>query len=300
MKGRIVDIKRFAVHDGPGIRTTIFLKGCSLACRWCHNPESISPRPEIGLSSQKCTGCQRCVAVCPNEAHVFHGSVHTVERSKCVACGSCVAACLSEALEYHGRQVSVEAAVAAVLEDKTFYANSGGGCTISGGEPLLQAAFCAEVFKRLHKHGIHCAIDTAAAVPWENIETVLPNTDLFLCDLKHVDERIHREWTGVSNRLILANLSRLSSLGAPMEIRLPLVPGVNDAERDLRAVAAFLRRLPSRITLRLVPYHSLARSKYEAVGRPDTMPDVLSPDAAALAQAAAMLCEAGVDPVLTP
>lgn len=295
MNGRLVEIKRFAVHDGPGIRTTLFLKGCSLACRWCHNPESISPQPEIGLLVRKCTGCRRCAAVCPVDAHLFRDGVHVFDRSRCVACGKCVDACLHGALEYYGREISVEAAVAAVLEDKTFYANSGGGCTLSGGEPLLQAEFCVEVFKRLREAGIHCAVDTAGAVPWKSFQAVLPHVDLFLYDIKHVDDRIHRECTGSSNQQILENLRRLSESGVPIEIRLPLIPGINDADSDLRAIAEFLRGFDNVIGLRVLPYHAMARFKYEAVGQTDTMPDVSPPDAAAMANAAETLRHYGIE-----
>jgi len=294
----MVEIKRFAVHDGPGIRTTIFLKGCSLACRWCHNPESISAQPEIGLLTRKCVGCRRCAAVCPAGAHRFRDGARVLDRRQCVACGKCVDACLPGALEYYGRDISVEAAVAAVLEDKTFYANSGGGCTLSGGEPLLQARFCAEVFKRLREAGVHCAVDTAGAVHWKDFQTVLPHVDLFLYDVKHVDDRIHRQCTGASNQQILENLRRLASHGTPIEIRLPLVPGINDADADLQAVAEFLHGLANGVRLRVVPYHALARFKYEAVGRTDTMPDVSPPDAAATARAAATLRRSGVDNVI--
>ena len=300
MTGRLVEVKRFAVHDGPGIRTTLFLKGCPLACRWCHNPETISPDPEVGLVGSKCVGCGRCAAVCPAGAHVLRGGTHLFERSRCTVCGRCVDACLPGALEYYGSCVSVEEAVAAVLEDRTFYAESGGGCTLSGGEPLLQPEFCAAVCERLRRAGVHCAIDTSGAVPWEAFETVLPHVDLFLYDLKHMDDRRHRECTGVSNRLVLGNLGRLSLRGVPTEVRIPLIPGVNDADGDLRAAGEFLRGLAGITRVRLLPYHALARSKYEAVGRPDTMPDGPAPDASAMAHAAAVLRGCGLDEVVLP
>lgn len=300
MTGRLVEIMRFAVHDGPGIRTTLFLKGCSLACCWCHNPETISPEPEIGLLKRKCVGCQRCAAVCPTGAHAFRDGNHVFDRIKCTTCGRCVAACLPGALEYYGREVSVEEVVDKVLEDKAFYTNSGGGCTISGGEPLLQAEFCAAVFERLRENGVHCAIDTAGAVPWDNFETVLPHVDLFLYDFKHADDRLHREWTDASNQLILENLRQLSSRGVPIEIRMPLIPGINDTDSALQAASEFLRRLDNVTGLRLLPYHALARSKYEAIGRPDTMPDVPPQDAAAMANAAATLRRSGLGTVMAP
>ena len=297
MNGLLADIKRFAVHDGPGIRTTLFLKGCSLACRWCHNPETISSRPEIGFVSRKCIGCEQCAAVCPENAHVFRDGAHVFDRARCVACGQCVDACLPGALEYYGREVSVAEAAAAVLEDKTFYVHSGGGCTLSGGEPLLQAEFCAAVCKQLREASVHCAVDTSGAVPWENFETVLPQADLFLYDLKHIDDRQHRECTGSSNRLILENLRRLSSRDVPIEIRIPLIPGISGADSDLQAVGEFLRGVANITRVRLLPYNGLAHSKYEAAGRPDTMPDVPTPDADTMAHAAAVLRRLGFDAV---
>ena len=300
MKGLLAEIKRLAVHDGPGIRTTLFLKGCSLACRWCHNPETISARPEIGLLRRKCIGCGRCVDVCAVGAHELRDGTHLFDRSQCTACGKCVDACLPGALEYYGQEISVEGAVDAVLEDRTFYAHSGGGCTFSGGEPLLQAPFCAAVCERLRELGIHCAIDTSGAVPWESFETMLPQVDLFLYDLKLLDNHQHRECTGASNQLALENLRRLSSRDVPIEIRIPLIPGINDADRDLQAAGEFLHGLANITRVQLLPYNGLARSKYEAIGRPDTMPDARTPDATAMARAAAVLRRSGLERVAEP
>ena len=297
MKGRLLSIERMCVHDGPGIRTTIYLKGCPLRCRWCHNPESISPEPEIGFSRSKCIGCGKCAEVCPTGAHVFADGAHLFNRELCTACGKCVEACLPGALEYYGREMSAEEAVAAALEDRTFYATSGGGCTISGGEPLVQAPFCAEVFHLLRHEDIHCALDTSGAVPWESFETVLPCTDMFLYDVKHTDDRLHREHTGSSNRELLDNLKRLSECGVPIEIRIPTIPGFNADERSMAAMGEWLSGLPYIVGVRLLPYH-LARSKYETVGRPDTMPDVPPPAAAAMADAVAILQGYGLGAVV--
>ena len=276
MRGRIVDIKRLSVHDGPGIRTTVFMKGCPLCCKWCHNPESISTKPEIGFFKRKCINCGSCAKACPSGAHVFEDGKHIFKRELCTACGKCVQACLVRALEFYGREISVQEAAAAVLEDKTFYIQSGGGSTLSGGEPLMQADFCAELFKVLKQKNIHCAIDTSGAVRWENFQKVLPYSDMFLYDVKHADDRLHREHTGISNTLIFDNLKRLSECGIPIEIRIPVIPGFNSDKESFSAIGNFLSGLENIIGVRLLPYHP-ARSKYEIVGHADTMPHVSVP-----------------------
>ncbi len=283
MQGRVLSIERMAVHDGPGIRTTVYLKGCSLRCRWCHNPESISPEPQIGLQSRRCIGCGSCVAVCPNGAHTLQGGEHLLDHRVCTACGACVEACLPGALVLYGRQTSAEEVAATVLQDKTFYDTSGGGCTVSGGEPLLQAEFCAEVLALLKQENVHCAVDTSGAVAWERFETVLPLADMFLYDVKHVDEALHQEHTGGSSRRILDNLRRLSQCGVPIEVRIPTIPGFNADEVSMASIGETLAGLDNLVGVRLLPYH-LARQKYEAVGRPDTMPEVAPPDEATMAR----------------
>jgi glycyl-radical enzyme activating protein len=288
MRGRLLDLKRLSIHDGPGIRTTLFMKGCPLNCRWCHNPESVSPEPEIGLLKRKCVGCGKCAEVCPAGAHSFSEGEHRLDHGRCTACGKCVEACLPGALELYGTDVSAEETAAAVLEDRTFYTQSGGGCTISGGEPLWQPEFCVEVFELLHEEQVHCAIDTSGAVPWESFEIVLRQTDLFLYDLKHVDDRLHREHTGSSSAQILDNLKRLSECGTPIEIRIPTIPGFNADEASMAAIARLLSGLRNIVGVRLLPYH-LARSKYEALGRAYPMGEVAPPEGAAVEGLAAIL-----------
>ena len=292
--GRIVDIKRLAVHDGPGIRTTLFLKGCPLHCRWCHNPESVASTPEIGYFARKCLHCGRCVAVCPTHAQVMNGGRHEFRRELCIGCGKCVEVCLGEALEFYGREIGVEEAAAVILEDRTFYAESGGGCTVSGGEPLLQAEFCAGLFRRLKKDGIHCAVDTSGAVPWAAFETVLPVTDLFLYDLKQTDDVCHREQVGASNRIILENLRRLSTCGVPIEIRIPVIPGINADDASMTAAGKLLGELDNITLVRLLPYH-LARSKYVTSGHADTMPQVAPPTPEQMEHAAGLLRGFGLE-----
>ena len=289
MKGRLVDIKRFAVHDGPGIRTTVFLKGCSLRCIWCHNPESRRSEPELAFLAHKCIGCGACAEVCPQNAHRLADEHHELLRDRCVACGRCADECLSDSLILYGREREAADVAADILEDAPFYETSGGGATLSGGEPLLQADFCAELFAILRQHHVHCALDTCGNVPWTSFERLLPLTDLFLYDLKHPDPERHRQLTGCDNRLILDNLRRLSDAGKPIEVRMPLVPQHNMDPDTLREAGRILADCHAVTAVRLLAYHDYARSKFTAVGLPDTMPRVTPPDVNDLENAAQML-----------
>ncbi|MBR4676025.1 MAG: glycyl-radical enzyme activating protein [Victivallales bacterium] len=290
-EARYIDIKRFAVHDGPGIRTTLFLKGCPLRCIWCHNPESRFPQPELAIHYPKCTCCGECAKVC--SCHAIVNGVHEFKRANCKACGKCVDACPSGVLELFGKTITVDEAAEKLLEDRIFYAD-GGGITISGGEPLLHSGFCADLLKRMHSEGIHCAIDTCGNVPWSAFEAVLPYTDIFLYDFKCADSEKHKQLTGCGNELILENLKKLNATGKEIEIRMIMVPEHNMAEGNLKAAGEFLAPLKSISAVRLLAYHSLARSKFQAVGHPDTMPDVPSPDADTLEHCADILRTYGV------
>ena len=286
LSARYIDIKRFAVHDGPGIRTTLFLKGCTLRCIWCHNPESRPPQPELAIHYPKCTLCGECVRAC--SCHKIADGRHEFDRSNCKGCGRCEQVCLAGALELFGKTITVDEAAAKLLEDRIFYTD-GGGVTLSGGEPLLQSGFCAELLKRMRGEGINCAVDSCGNVPWSAFEAVLPYTDLFLYDLKCADPAKHERFTGCRNDLLLENLKRLDDTGKPIEIRMIMVPEHNMGECDLRAAGEILRGLKNVSAVRLLAYHQLARSKFAAVGHPDTMPDVPPPDAEALEKCARIL-----------
>lgn len=275
MTGTVVDIKRFAVHDGDGIRTTLFLKGCPLKCVWCHNPESISAKPQLSYIEKKCIGCGECVGVCPVGAHSVDENGHFFDREKCIACGKCEAECLGEALKLYGAQMSVGELVPILLEDKSFYETSGGGITLSGGECLLQADFCAEILKEMKKHGVSTAVDTCGFINKKAIDTVFPYTDVFLYDIKAIDSDVHKKCTGQSSDIIMENLFYIDEKGGKLEIRYPYVPEMNDGE--VEKIADVLVKLKNLVKMRVLPYHNFAGSKYTAVGMENTMPNVPLP-----------------------
>ena len=295
MTGLVANILRFATHDGPGIRTTVFLKGCSLSCVWCHNPETMAPDPELGYVAQRCVGCGECARVCPRGAQRMVDGRHVFERARCTACGACAQVCLGDALVLYGRALSAAEVLAAVLEDRTFYANTGGGVTLSGGEPLLQPEFCAELLALARREGLHTAVDTCGMVPWEACAAVLPVTDLFLYDLKQTDPALHRRDTGSGNGLILENLRRLCECGAALEVRIPLVPGLNDDERFIDAAGALLSGLGGVRAVTVLPFNPLARSKYAALGKPETMPPTAPPPDEELRRVAGRLRSHGLN-----
>lgn len=250
MIGIYSDIKRFAVHDGPGIRTTVFLKGCPLKCVWCHNPESISFKPQIAFYENKCIGCGECQKE-----------------------GFKTDDCLGEARVLYGKEITVEELLTLLLEDREFYENSGGGVTVSGGECLCQPDFCAELLKALKEKGINTAVDTCGFVSREAIDKVLPYTDMFLYDIKAIDEDVHIKCTGQSNRQILENIKYIDSCGKKIEVRIPYVPGFNDNQID--KIAEFLKPLKNITAVKVLAYHNFAGSKYAALGMENTLPEVL-------------------------
>jgi pyruvate formate lyase activating enzyme len=352
--GRIFEIKRFAVHDGPGIRTTFFFKGCPLSCVWCHNPEGIQNAPEIALIERLCIGCGECVSVCPKKLHQLtdqqtseslsvddtqqsvnagpkkldqltdqqpseslsvndtrqsvnddpkglhqqtdhqtsvslsvndtqqilpslnvnsiDGCSHRFKREGCDLCLRCVNACMPQALKLYGSEYTAGELYKIAAGDVDFYKTSGGGITCSGGEPLMQADFASEFLKLCKDGGLHTAVDTSGYAPWQAFEKVIPYTDIFLYDIKHMNAAAHKRLTGKDNAIILENLEKLSSLGTPVEVRLPIIPGLNDGDENITQVADYLKSIHSLTQVSVLPYHAYSDAKYASIGRENNMP----------------------------
>lgn len=254
-KGMIFDIQRNSFVDGPGIRTTVFFKGCNLRCAWCHNPESQTMHPQLMVYADRCQGCGRCKAVCP------HG------LESCVLCGKCVAACSHGARAICGREYTAEEVLAEVKKDMLFYKTSGGGVTFSGGECMLQMDFLEELLKKCKENGIHTAVDTAGNVPFSQFERILPDTDLFLYDIKLMDSQKHAQYTGQGNGQILENLKKLLMRGANVWVRIPVIAGVNDSAEEMQTVKAFLEGCGKPEKIELLPCHAMGEYKYRAIGK---------------------------------
>ena len=292
--GIVFDIRRYSIHDGPGIRTTVFFKGCPLGCAWCHNPESRTFTPELILRPNRCILCEDCLEACPNGAVSRRGDAIVIDRERCRVSGECVAVCAPEALEIVGWEMSSEQVMAGLERDRPFYDQSGGGVTFSGGEPLAQPAFLLELLKACRDRGLHTAVDTSGFASWSIFERVRPYVNLFLYDLKLMDEARHRRQTGVSNRKILANLARLADLGHRTIVRIPVIPGVNDSTTDLRQAGEFLADLPTRLPVELLAYHHTGLAKYRGLGLEYGLPDLRPPEAARMEAVAGILREYGL------
>ena len=296
MTGKVFDIKRYSIHDGPGIRTTVFLKGCSLRCLWCHNPESADPGPELMHWPGRCSRCYACIEVCPKGAIAKDaaGAV-VIDRNACDLCGKCAEACLYDAMQMVGREMSVEDVLAEVEKDRVFYEQSGGGLTLSGGDPFVQSAFAEALLDGCRARGIRTAVDTAGFSKNGVLDRMASKTDLILYDLKCMDDARHKELTGVSNVPIIDNLKRLAAGRTEVWVRIPLVPGVNDDDENIRRTIAFLSSLKTIRRVGILPYHSGGLEKARRIGQESHFRKFETPSEERIAAVEAVFREAGFD-----
>lgn len=267
MEAPIFSISRCSLHDGNGIRTVIYFKGCSMRCIWCHNPESHNPQPEILFYPDRCIGCGRCIRHCIQGAHINDNGIHTISRSLCTSCGICAYECPSNALMMCGENMDVQSVMNIIMRDKPYFSRSEGGVTFSGGECLLYPDFLKELEEKCKTAQINTAIETALNVPWENLKKLIELTDTFYCDLKHSDSNIHQKLTGVGNELILENLFRLSEVHKNIIVRIPLIPNVNDSDDNLRKTAELISGCGGIQGIELLKYNNLSSGKTAALGK---------------------------------
>ena len=292
--GVIFDIKRYSIHDGPGIRTTVFLKGCPLSCWWCHNPESQSAFTEVVYRPDRCIGCGACEGACPVGAIALTQRGYVADPDRCTGCGRCAEVCPAEAREMVGRGITVKDLVKEIEKDSLFFDESGGGVTFSGGEPLSQPAFLAEALEACRERDIHTVVDTCGFAPRQALERIAPLTDLFLFDLKMMDPGLHKSYTGVPNDLILSNLEWLAGQGFSLIVRVPVIPGINDTAENMEAMGKFLSELSRRPEVDLLPYHSSAREKYRKFGMNYRLKDLSAPSRERMKIIAAYLARFGL------
>ncbi len=304
VKGKVLEIQRMSTEDGPGIRTTVFMKGCPLSCVWCHNPESISPKPEIQWIGSRCIRCGICIEACPQGALTDSGSGIEIDRARCKACGTCAAKCPSTAMELLGTSWDAENLAAELLKDKSYFDASGGGVTVSGGEATLQAEFVTELLKTMNRHGVHTAIDTCGLCRRDVLDTVLPYADLVLFDIKHIDPAAHRELTGSGNDKILGNVKYIAAFMKdhirPRElwIRTPVIPGATDSQDTIRGIGAFVAGLPAGSVARweLCAFNNLCRDKYSRLGKKWEFSEAAIMRAEEMEALAGAARDSGVDP----
>lgn len=272
MKHLITDIQRFSLNDGPGIRTTVFFKGCNMRCAWCHNPETLSMTPDLMFYPSKCIGCGKCFGACPVGAHRMENGEHIIDRKLCETCGKCTEVCYAEALVMSGKEMTVDEILSEVRQDKAYYETSGGGVTLSGGEVLCHVEFAAELAEACHREGISVAIETNLSMPYEHIKPLLDKVDVIMADLKILDDELHQKYTGLSNQTTIENIQRIREI--PMIIRTPLIHGVTATEENLRGIAKLLRGKENLIYYQLLNFNPLGASKYQGLDAENPFSDL--------------------------
>ena len=278
-KRLVLSITRMTVHNGPGIRTLILFKGCPLRCLWCSTPEAQKDEAEIAFYSERCIHCGQCVPVCPKNAVYLMGETVSINRALCNGCAKCAQVCYTEAMKLLGREMSIEELVTEAKKDAIVYKHSHGGVTISGGEPLANPEFTQELLRAFKEENISVGVDTCGHVPWMKIEKLLPYIDFFLWDIKHMNDEEHKKFTGVSNKLILSNARSVSERNVPLYIRVPVIPGYNDSEENIRATCEFARDLSSLVNIDLLPLHHLGKARYNSLNLAYPIADIpLIPD----------------------
>ena len=292
--GHVFSIERYAIHDGSGIRTLVFFKGCPMRCLWCSNPEGMSFQPDLMYSETLCIACGACVEACPQDALSIGEERLTVDRDACDLCGACPAVCYAGALEMSSYEVSVDEVLEEVEKDRAFYEVSGGGITLSGGECLAQPAFACELLRASKERGLHTAIETCGYYPFDVLEAALPSVDFIYYDIKHMDDDVHRRLTGVSNQPVLENLVRLASYPVDICVRMPVVPTLNDSTENVEALARFVRDLRTVPAVELLPYHQLGLGKYQKLGLTYPISEVPAPDDARMKELAAVFARHGM------
>lgn len=262
----VIKLQRYSIHDGPGIRTTVFLKGCPLECQWCSNPESQDLKPQLLFDKKLCDGCYRCIQVCTNGAITKNDKMPLFDRERCNSCGKCFEVCNRLALSIAGKEMTADEIINELLKDKIFFGENG-GVTISGGEPMIYPELLIKVAMAMQQNGINIILDTSGCVKWEAFKYVAPHFDAIYYDVKHMDPRMHKLYTGMDNYQILNNLKRVSNMGIPVALRFPMIPGINDDEQNLRAMVDFVKKLNQYIGIYVLPYHNLGISKYEMLDK---------------------------------
>lgn len=274
MQGIITSIQRLSIHDGPGIRTVVFMKGCNMRCKWCHNPETWSKKKQLQYLSDKCIGCGFCVDSCPERALVKCGDKIKPNYTLCTTCGLCVEKCAFQALSFVGRMVTPEKLLKEILVDKPYFDRSKGGITLSGGEPLLQKDFVLEFLTLCRKYNVNTAVESNLCTDWETVRCFLPFVDFWMCDLKLMDSRKHKYWTGVNNKKTITNITNFGKKGIPLIVKTPVVPEVNDSLEEIGKIAHFLEPYRKTISYHLLPFHTLGFGKYNALGMENEMENV--------------------------